>query len=468
MESPGLSHEEQLFAFSPFETDKQEQVLDTAYRVDSAWSVQGASSVVLTERIRSNSQLGAPANTLPFSTPGCFASAHRSIADGKFQTPLVPNQVTSHAASMMHPPALPPQHLRLDDAITRPQIASTFSNLVQHNDPPSDFQQHDAYNDHISQVIGGGDDRPNVYATPGPTFACSRPVYFDSPTEDPSLSDPLHPESYEVDLNTIDFRWRPFLRSNLQEKETNNRSATSSSPLGYAVPNQAGNHNRLDARFAVGQAGYGTSRKELPSLAKNMDIPYFGDTGAIQPSNANTTTLSAITKPIGPSLINDVLSPVSVLASDVSVSPLQDQPEAVLLAADDIRYCDDGRNIYTSEALSLVSQQGSNQKARHIFDLHSLLEQRGENTRPIDSEAHEIRPSTPIRQLKRQLPASPPSTPQKARSSQLCGIPRAPVRKSSSALSWMMPLSFSKRPTAAHDDASLDSHDTIESWSETS
>ena len=105
---------------------------------------------------------------------------------------------------------------------------------------------------------------------------------------------------------------------------------------------------------------------------------------------------------------------------------------------------------------------------------HRYLKRRGEETRPTESaETHAIRPSTPIRQLH----VSPPSAPQKARSTQLCGVPRAPVRKMSSALSWMMPLKSSKRAIAVQDDvnhhfshvtANMNSHDSIESWSEAS
>ncbi|KIM78894.1 hypothetical protein PILCRDRAFT_824013 [Piloderma croceum F 1598] len=50
----------------------------------------------------------------------------------------------------------------------------------------------------------------NPFSMPGPRFheMHSRPIYFDSPTEDPSDSDPLAPpEGYE-----LDFRWEPFMQ----------------------------------------------------------------------------------------------------------------------------------------------------------------------------------------------------------------------------------------------------------------
>jgi hypothetical protein len=57
----------------------------------------------------------------------------------------------------------------------------------------------------------------NLFSTPGPAFTVSRPVYFDSPTGDPSLSDTLEPESYQLDLEALDFRWQPFLRKKLPD-----------------------------------------------------------------------------------------------------------------------------------------------------------------------------------------------------------------------------------------------------------
>ncbi|KII92380.1 hypothetical protein PLICRDRAFT_172479 [Plicaturopsis crispa FD-325 SS-3] len=55
----------------------------------------------------------------------------------------------------------------------------------------------------------------DVFSTPGPGHATT--VYFDSPAEDPSDSDPLEPDAYELDLdyNTLDFRWEPFDRKDV-------------------------------------------------------------------------------------------------------------------------------------------------------------------------------------------------------------------------------------------------------------
>ncbi|KAH0827479.1 hypothetical protein J3R83DRAFT_4174 [Lanmaoa asiatica] len=445
----GVSHEEELFAFSPFDFDKQEEVPDAAYRADSISNVQEhVSSIVPTEPTLSHLHPEASTNVLPFSTPGSFAPARRSIESPivhvTFKRPLVqvPQQVTSHATNTMHPVAMPVSHLRPDEL---PQCSRAFSNLVQDTESPSDFQDHGACISHNYQDFRGGDDNLNVYATPAPTFTCSLPVYFDSPTEDPSLSDPLQPESYELDLNSIDFRWRPFLRSNAQESDTNKHSVSRSSPR-YAVPNQVGDQSGCNACFRVDQGEHGASSEEL---GEDVEIAYLDGVGAIPPSNMNTSPISNLIRP-WPSLINDAqhVRPAFALAPGVFLSPLRDRPESASLTAYGVPPRGDGENIHTSEELPLL--HGGEMKA-------------------IESEAHKIRPSTPIR----QVPVSPPSAPQKVRSSQLSGMPRAPVRKTSSALSWMIPLKPSKRTIAVHDDVNChpsrvfaNSHDSIESWSE--
>lgn len=59
---------------------------------------------------------------------------------------------------------------------------------------------------------------PNLFATPGPGYRPPRPIYFDSPAEDPLDSDPLQP-GYEIDYDTLDFHWTPFNRKSTNEPE---------------------------------------------------------------------------------------------------------------------------------------------------------------------------------------------------------------------------------------------------------
>lgn len=76
-------------------------------------------------------------------------------------------------------------------------FADFYPNHVVHGiiqaDNPS--PNHSAYND--------------LFSTPGPGYPAAPQVYFDSPTEDPSYSDPLEPR-YELD--SLDFRWEPFIQ----------------------------------------------------------------------------------------------------------------------------------------------------------------------------------------------------------------------------------------------------------------
>ena len=294
MELLGASREEVLFAFSPF--DKQEEAPEAAYRAESTPGVQGhVSSVIPTEPPLLRLPVEAPTNPLPFSTPGCFASVRRSIDSPVIGRTIqkslvsVSQKVTSHATNMTNPLELSASHLCPGDVNERRQFIPAFSN--PEDELPPDLQELGACNNnHHNQVFRSGYGNLNVYVTPGPTFASSRPVYFDSPTEDPSLSDPLQPESYELDLNAIDFRWRPFLRSNDPECHMNKRSVSPSSPLECAVPNRVGDQRGWNVPFVADRgAWYGASREELHTLVENIDTAYLDDVGALLLNDVGTT-----------------------------------------------------------------------------------------------------------------------------------------------------------------------------------
>jgi hypothetical protein len=70
---------------------------------------------------------------------------------------------------------------------------------------------------------------PDIFATPGPGFRLPQQIYFDSPTEDPSDSDSLQP-GYEVDYDSLDFRWEPF---NVKDTEIINKE-NMTMPLQYS------------------------------------------------------------------------------------------------------------------------------------------------------------------------------------------------------------------------------------------
>lgn len=375
LKPPGASHEEELFAFSPFQLDKQEEVPEAPYRAEDKKSTGRGNglSLVPREPMLSHLQPRATSNSLPFSTP-CHPVHEltvNQIVDGTSCEPLVlPQQMASRVTDIMHPSASLACVLRSDDEIVQPQLARIFSNLTQDNGGvPSDFQGRNILTSHNCQLSQGGDDYLNVYATPGPTLACSRPVYFDSPTEDPSLSDPLQPESYELDLNAIDFRWRPFLRSNAHECDTKRNLAPPSPPLGYTAPKRACDQSGWYARFPVDQGDYGASSEEFPCLTEDVEIANLGDAGAIRPNNLNntmTTDSTAIDNPIGPWGIDDVqqMRPVSLAPADF-LSPLRDLlDKSALLAADGVPPRVDGENVYTTKEL-LVSEWRPDMRQAH-------------------------------------------------------------------------------------------------------
>ncbi|KAJ7901818.1 hypothetical protein B0H14DRAFT_3723411 [Mycena olivaceomarginata] len=88
-----------------------------------------------------------------------------------------------------------------------PPIKSSGTKLKA---PFADFYPNHA----VHGIIQADNPSPNhsayidLFSTPGPGHAAPQ-VYFDSPTEDPSYSDPLEPR-YELD--SLDFRWEPFIQ----------------------------------------------------------------------------------------------------------------------------------------------------------------------------------------------------------------------------------------------------------------
>ncbi|KAJ7188276.1 hypothetical protein C8R46DRAFT_1242543 [Mycena filopes] len=87
-------------------------------------------------------------------------------------------------------------------------MASLHSNLTY--SPERSYSPEDFYpNPHLADDPSTNNSAyMDIYSTPGPGYRTVPPVYFDSPTEDPSASDPMEPV-YEVD--SLDFRWEPFI-----------------------------------------------------------------------------------------------------------------------------------------------------------------------------------------------------------------------------------------------------------------
>ncbi|KAF8210262.1 hypothetical protein K438DRAFT_146658 [Mycena galopus ATCC 62051] len=102
-----------------------------------------------------------------------------------------------------------------EHAISHDHCTSSFASLLHSPSPEfsaaqsTDFYPHHgnhatspAKSDHSAYI--------DLYSTPGPGYRTVPPVYFDSPTEDPSDSDPMMEPAYELD--SLDFRWAPFIQ----------------------------------------------------------------------------------------------------------------------------------------------------------------------------------------------------------------------------------------------------------------
>ncbi|KAG2342887.1 hypothetical protein BDR05DRAFT_1025186 [Suillus weaverae] len=140
----------------------------------------------------------------PFSTPGSLAPLQHAVisnATPNLARPSEAQKTSAHVKSppLSHDPSV--NHANFTSSpVFRPTIAESETYL-------SSFRRGSSV---LNELMA------NIFSTPGPAFTVSRPVYFDSPTED-LLSDPLDPGSYELDLDALDFRWQPFLRKTLPD-----------------------------------------------------------------------------------------------------------------------------------------------------------------------------------------------------------------------------------------------------------
>jgi hypothetical protein len=215
-----------IFAFSLFDVDVQENN-DPAHGASHLPSADPAfcdGGLLPRDSTTINAELQTfhlGENTLgfrPFSTPGLFAALQHTVISNATPNLACPSEsqktsahvkspFLSHSASVNHAnftssPIFCPTITEPETYLSsfRPGSSITSNDLGPHS-PTPDFQ----------------DKTTNIFSTPGPAFTVSRPVYFDSPVEDPSLSDTLEPESYELDLEALDFRWQPFLRKTLPD-----------------------------------------------------------------------------------------------------------------------------------------------------------------------------------------------------------------------------------------------------------
>ncbi|KAF7376136.1 hypothetical protein MSAN_00028500 [Mycena sanguinolenta] len=132
---------------------------------------------------------------LPFPEPAYVEHVPHFVHDSVGATP-------SFFAPPLHsaPPQFPVKNTTTASTVLPPDRGEQPINCPKSN--------HSAYTD--------------IFSTPGPGYYAVSAVYFDSPTEDPSDSDPLEP-AYE--LESLDFRWKPFI-----QKDENQHDVTPAPP----------------------------------------------------------------------------------------------------------------------------------------------------------------------------------------------------------------------------------------------
>ncbi|KAG1816132.1 uncharacterized protein BJ212DRAFT_212771 [Suillus subaureus] len=510
-----------MFAFSPFDTDVQENN-DAAHgasrppSADPALCDVGLLPCGRTTVNAVSQTFHLEEGTLgfrPFSTPGSFAALQHTVTSNATPNLACPPEsqktlahvkppLLSHDASVNHANFTSSPVFR--PTITEPETyLSSFhrGSPVASNDlgshlPTPDFQENELM--------------MNIFSTPGPAFTVSRPVYFDSPTEDPSLSDPLEPESYELDLDALDFRWQPFLRKTLPDPSLANKqtcaiNASATIPpvfedsdvllshLPYSFCGVAGDQVAMaeapDARVesdvydgpvrgslvfghAIQQSSSPQSNGQSdavvftpPSRVFIMAPPIFADSDVLlshsphafrSVADDQATMAEASNASVGYDLRDRPFrnSPISGHAIQESPSPdLNGQNDAVVFAP--------ASGIFISPLQGATSPPA----VPGIADVQELT---AENTTCI-TESRE-QPFTPTRPTQ----ASQPATPKKDRLSQTRSTPIPPRQEQRSTVSWMLSRrSLVGRGGVGRDDIegllsqrSDTSHDTIESWTD--
>ncbi|KIK44784.1 hypothetical protein CY34DRAFT_599339 [Suillus luteus UH-Slu-Lm8-n1] len=496
-----------MFAFSPFDVDVQENN-DPALGVSRPPSADLAfcDGGLLPDPTTINAELQIfhlGEDTLgfrPFSTPGSLpVLQHAAISNTTpnlarpselqktVKPPLLSHNASANHANFTSSPTFCP-------TITEPETylssfhrgSSVTSNDLGPHSPMPDFQ----------------DKMINIFSTPGPAFTVSRPVYFDSPAEDPSLSDPLEPESYELDLDALDFRWQPFLRKTLPDpglasKQTYAMHASATIPPDFGDPDVHLSHSPIsfcsvtDDRVAIAEVHHARVESNLyegPALGS----PVSGHVIRHFPSpQSNGQSSTAVFAP--PSRFSSTPPPVFT-EPDVLVShsphPFRSvaDDQATMAEASNARVeydLHDGSQHVTRES---PSPQLNGQNSAVVFapalgiflsplrgvasshavpDITDVQEFTAENT-TCTTESHE-QPFTPPRPTQ----APQPVTPKKDRPSQTRSTP-IPPRQEQRSTAWML----SRRSLAGRDNIGRDeidglfsqhsdtSHDTIESWAD--
>ncbi|KAG1900608.1 uncharacterized protein F5891DRAFT_300468 [Suillus fuscotomentosus] len=446
----------------------------------------------------------------PFSTPGSLAALKHTVnsnassnlarLSGSQKTSVhVKPPLLSHNASVNHAnfTSFP---------VFRSTIAEPETHLSSFCRGPSvasnDFGPHSPTEENELTM--------NIFSTPGPAFTVSRPVYFDSPTEDPSLSDPLEPESYELDLDALDFRWQPFLRKTLRGpsvagRQTYDMHASTTIPPAFDhsdIPLLRSPHSfygvvddqvaTVEARGASVESdlyngpvrgspvsGHTIRQLSSPQLNGQSGAAVFARPSRIFITNPPVSAGPDILLSHSPHVFRSVAEDQATIteASNASVKydlrdgPIRDSPiSGYVIQESPLPQLNGqyGAVVFAPIAGIFVSPLKGATSSPAVPGIADVQELTAENTR-CTTESRE-QPSTPTRSTQ----ASQPATPKKDRPSQAHSTPISPRQEQRSTVSWMLSRrSLAGRSSVCPDEIegllsqrSDTSHDTIESWAD--
>lgn len=154
---------------------------------------------------------------LPFSTPGPGSGLHMLASPYSDMRPLasMPNRPSFSSHRFIGPPSVSSsRQLTAPSSPLYPTYDSSALDQLDYNS----FYEDPVTDDSLSEPLLHGYMRhnPQMQTLSTPAYHIPRPIYFDSPTEDPSDSDPLQPENdsgYKLDTDALDFQWKPFIRN---------------------------------------------------------------------------------------------------------------------------------------------------------------------------------------------------------------------------------------------------------------
>ncbi|OJA20501.1 hypothetical protein AZE42_01990 [Rhizopogon vesiculosus] len=466
-----------IFAFSPFDADapgNNDTPRETSLHPSAANPALYDDEVLPCDPTTVNVEIqtfdfGEDIGFRPFATPGTIAVLqHTGISSAQQIVPHVNKHISSNDASLSGSNAA----LISSHVIRRTMQGPETSVPFLHRGSPitSDALGPDSLTSNFQD-----NELPiNMFSTPGPTFTVSRPVYFDSPTEDPSLSDPLEPESYELDLDALDFRWQPFLRKSLPDHGLGNPANSS---LNASVTLPAFEEPKCPSLHSPGSIAYEQTANTDACIEYDLHrgSPVSGH--VIQQTSAFVPVSGIFISPLRNATLSPVLSghvirqtPSPQLnvqsgtstfapASGIFVSPFRDAtPFPVISNLADVQ----------NDQVKIQGPTVSSHEKNH-HTAFQLVSSKFISTANSTTESHE-QPFTPPRPTQ----TSQPQTPKKDRSSQTRSTQPPPRQEQRSTVSWMLSRrSLAARGTVGHEEIdglpsqrSDTSHDTIESWTD--